>query len=189
MSDGAENNELVKIDTQEKWTAYKRLVENEFKKRGLEIEPLPSKMPQRRASVELNDIIDEFIKRWEKEQPLQQVREAISFATEEFKEELQYLSHNLSFYWSDITTSIQAITEEILGKPQHHSYFIKPEEILHPEELADLKKLKSVESTQSKTSLKQQLAEKVTADIQQTGQFMNSMSTKFQALFKTTIER
>ena len=188
MSDGSENNELVKIDTQEKWTAYKRLVENEFKKRGLEIEPLPSKMPQRRASVELNDIIDEFIKRWEKEQPLQQVREAISFATEEFKEELQYLSHNLSFYWSDITTSIQAITEEIFH-PEELADLKKPEEILHPEELADLKKLKSVESTQSKTSLKQQLAEKVTADIQQTGQFMNSMSTKFQALFKTTIER
>ena len=99
MSDGSENNELVKIDTQEKWKAYKRLVESEFKKRGLEIEPLPEKMPQRRVSAELNDIIDEFIRRWEKEQPLQQVREAISFATEEFKEEFQYLSHNLSFYW------------------------------------------------------------------------------------------
>ena len=146
-------------------------------------------MPKRRASAELNDIVDEFIRRWERDQPLQQIKEAISFATEEFKQELQYLNHNLSFYWSDITTSIQTITEDIVGKSQHHYYFIKPEEILHPEELADLKKPKPVEDTDSRINLKKQLFEKVTADIQLTGQFMERMSEKFHSLFKSDIER
>ncbi len=109
MSDETEDFKLVKIDTQEKWTAYKRLVEQEFQKRGLEIEPLPEIMPKRKASAELNDVIDEFVRLWQRDQPLQQVREVIQLATEQFREEIQYLSHNLSFYWSDITTSIQAI--------------------------------------------------------------------------------
>ncbi|ELS02703.1 hypothetical protein Xen7305DRAFT_00024210 [Xenococcus sp. PCC 7305] len=189
MSDRTEDFELVKIDTQEKWTAYKSLVEQEFSKRGLEIAPLPEIMPQRSAEAELNDVIDEFIRLWQRDKPLQQIKEVISFATEQFREEVQYLSHNLSFYWSDVTTSIQAISEDIFGKPQHHTYFVKPEDILHAEELAEPEQLKTTNNFSSKNSLKQKLAEKVSADIQQTSRFMKQIKSQLHSWIKSTSER
>lgn len=129
--------QLATIDSDKLWAAYKKLVEQSNKQRGIEAEPLPEKRPQRSASTELDLAIQRFFDLWERDKPLQQVQEALLLTHQEFREDINYHYQQARFYLENTFSGIVSIVEDTLGLTPTNKiqYFIEPDEFLAKEEL------------------------------------------------------
>ena len=162
-----DNLELAKITTDEQWQAYRKLFQEEFKRRDIKAEPLPEQRPEPTAEVKLNQTINKAIELWKRDS--QSIKGIFGNIHQQFQQDSQYHYYQARTYLENTLSGAMGIVGDTLGLPHQQSvdYIIDLDDCLGNSFAEETKQSpKQIKSeTQQSSNLIDKIVTKSTEDI------------------------
>ena len=127
--------QLARITNDQDWQTYRKLFDQENKRRGIEADLLPEQRPQPSASTELDLVIDRAIRLWQRDRPLVRIKSMFAEISNQLHQDSQYHYYQARTHLENTFSGAVGIVEDTLNlsTTQNQKYFLEIGDLLEAE--------------------------------------------------------